>query len=241
MNGRGGRGFAQLREAFSAATLRAIIGLREAGHVFLARVATPEGGEPVDTTGGADVFVHVLDALTDLPVVGRLFIPANMLWRKPARDETVMVVEGRDAGAPGAPYVLHGDAGAASAVPPWFGTKSGLHTTGPVVVQSADNDVEVECPGGHNVKLGASATKKVNREGDSIEPGTLTATAGTPVAAGPATMVPVLLTYAPPVGPPQVITLNITGVGLAVVVVPPGRITLGGRTGPGSNKVRAED
>lgn len=221
--GRGGRGFAQLREVFSAATLRAIMGLREVGQVFLARVGTPEGGEPVDTTGGADVFVQVVDVLTELPVVGRLFIPANMLWRKPARDETVMVVEWRDAGAPGGPYVLHGDAGAASAVPSWFGTKSGLHTTGPVVVQSADNGVEVVPGGSGVVKLGsAAASKAVNRTGDPVVCGTLIFTPNAGLA-------PAVLTFIPPGGvvPP--------------VTPPMVAIPLSGRTGTGSSKVKAED
>ena len=241
--GRGGRGYAALREVLSAATLRAIMGLREAGQVFLARVGTTEAGEAVDTTGGADVLVHVLDALTDLPVLGRLFIPANMLWRKPAAGESVMVLEGREAGgAPGAPYVLHGDAGATDAVPPWFGTKSGLYTDGPVVVQSANGNVEVVRGSGGKVKLGAAgATKQVNRRGDPIEPGTLSVGIGTPVAAGPATTVPVTITYTPPTGPASTIVLNFTGVGLAIAPVGGTSITLGGRTAGGSENVLAED
>lgn len=218
-----GRGFTQLREMLSAATLRAIMGMTAAGQVFLARVGAPEGGEPVDTTGGADVFVHVLDALTELPVVGRLFIPANMLWRKPRADESVMVVEGRGAGAPGAPYVLHGDAGAASAVPSWFGTKSGLHTSGPVVVQSADDGVEVVPGGSGTVKLGsAGASKAVNRTGDPVDCGTLIFTPNAGLA-------PAVLTFIPPGGvvPP--------------VAPPMVAIPLSGRTGTGSSKVKAED
>lgn len=222
MSGRSGRGYAQLREALSAATLRAILGLREAGQVFLARVGTPTNGEPVDTTGGADVFVQVLDALTELPVLGRLFIPANILWHKPRAGETVMVVEGRGASAPGAPYVLHGDAGGASAVPPWFATKSGIYSPGVVVVQSSDGDVEVECPGGSHVKLGASATKGVNRQGDTTDNGTLLFTPNVGMA-------PAVLVFVPPGG-------------VVPVVVPPTvAIPLSGITGPGSAKIKAED
>jgi hypothetical protein len=145
-----------------------------------------------------------------------------MLWRKPARDETVMVVEGREAGAPGAPYVLHGDAGSSSAVPPWFGTKSGLYAPGVVVVQSSDGDVEVEAPSGSKVKLGAGATKGVNRHGDPTEGGTLLFTPNVGTA-------PAVLVFIPPGG-------------VVPVVTPPTiAIPLSGRTGPGSVKVKAED
>ena len=63
--GRGGRGYAALREVLSAATLRAIMGLREAGQVFLARVGTTEAGEAVDTTGGADVLVQARELFVE--------------------------------------------------------------------------------------------------------------------------------------------------------------------------------
>lgn len=72
------------------------------------------------------------------------------------------------------------------------------------------------------INLGGNATKKVNREGDSVEGGTLVFTPN--VGATPAVLV-----FVPP------------GVAVPPVSPPTIAITLTGRTGPGSNKVRAED
>jgi hypothetical protein len=74
-----------------------------------------------------------------------------------------------------------------------------------------------------SIKLGAAATKKVNREGDIVNMGTL-AFAFTPGSAAA-----LAITYTPPGGSPVVLS---TG---------SGTLTLVGRTGPGSDKVRAED
>lgn len=79
--------------------------------------------------------------------------------------------------------------------------------------------IVVEAP---EIRLGVNATKKVNREGDSVDCGTLvfTPNAGTTAA---------VLAYYPP------------GVTVPPAVPPVVNIPLSGRTGPGSNKVRAED
>lgn len=233
-------GMENLRGVFSAGHLRALMGVRDAGRVALARVRNALGGAAVENDG-RDLLVHVVDVLTNLPSLARLHVPANMLWRKPRDGETLTVLTPADINSPGGPVAVYGDAGAANAVPPWLDDKSGLYADETVRVESRSNDVEVHVADGHKVKLGAGATKGVNRQGDAIEPGTLSVTTGPPVVAGPVTTTPVLITYTPPVGPAQVITLNIAGPGVSVVVVPPNNITLGGRTGPGSVKVKAED
>lgn len=233
-------GMENLRSVLGAGHLRTLLGIRDTGRIALAKARNALGGALVENDG-RDLLLHVNDVLTGLPALARLHVPMNMLWRKPRTDETVTVLTPADINSPGGPVAVYGDAGAANAVPPWLDDKSGLYADETVRVESRSHDVEVHVADGHQVKLGAGATKGVNREGDPIEPGTLTVTAGAPVPAGPATTVPLLLTYAPPTGPTQVITISITGVGLAVVVAPPGRITFGGRTGAGSNKVRAED
>ena len=78
----------------------------------------------------------------------------------------------------------------------------------------------IEAP---SIKLGAAATKKVNREGDAVDMGTLT------FAFTPGSAAALSITYTPPGGAPVVLS---TGSGTLALV---------GRTGPGSNKVRAED
>jgi hypothetical protein len=79
--------------------------------------------------------------------------------------------------------------------------------------------VVVEAP---EIRLGANATKKVNREGDTVDCGTLVFTPNVGMA-------PAVLVYAPP------------GTAVPPAVPPAVNIPLVGRTGPGSNKVRAED
>jgi hypothetical protein len=236
----GGRGAESLRDAFSAANLRKVLGLTDTGRALLARVEALRNETPVEHDG-RDVLVRVVDVLAGLPMVARLHVPMNLLWRKPRAGETLAVVVPADANAPGGPIALYGDAGGSGAVPPWFDDKAGLYVAETVRVESSAGDVEVEVTGGRQVKLGAAATKRVNREGDALEPGTLSVTTGPPVTVGPITTTPVLFTYTPPTGAPQVVTLAIAGAGVTVTVTPPTSITLGGRTGPGSSKVRAED
>jgi hypothetical protein len=108
-----------------------------------------------------------------------------------------------------------------------------------VVLRMLTNQIVAEAA---TILLGAGATKGVNRQGDSIEPGTLTVTMGVPAANTPVlgtNTVPVIFTYTPPDGAPSVGTLTFVGVGLTIA----GSVnfTLGGRTGAGSSKVRAVD
>lgn len=87
-----------------------------------------------------------------------------------------------------------------------------------------------------SILLGASATKGVNRVGDPIVPGTFAVTA---TSSGAPPVTTLTITYTPPGGSPEMIV--ITGLLGAGTVTPPGLITLGGQTGTGSSKVKAED
>lgn len=85
------------------------------------------------------------------------------------------------------------------------------------------------------IKLGANATKKVNREGDPIRPGSLT------VAANATTLT---ITYtAPDGGGSSSASIGIAGGAMAPAAFVSGTttLTLGGKTGAGSSKVLAED
>lgn len=96
------------------------------------------------------------------------------------------------------------------------------------VVQLLTSRIVVEAP---EIRLGASATKKVNREGDAIRPGTLNVTA---------TATQLSITYTPPDGgTPQVAQVTLGG--MATFTPMNTTLTLGGKTGAGSSKVRAED
>lgn len=90
------------------------------------------------------------------------------------------------------------------------------------VVRLLTGSVIVEAP---EIRLGASATKRVNREGDSVDCGTL---AFTFTGGSAATL---SITYTPPSGMGSPTVLG-TGSGTISIV---------GKTGTGSSKVRAED
>lgn len=162
---RGSRGAEALRDAFSAANLRAMMGIVDTGRVLLGRLAASRG-EPLVEHDGKDLLVRVVDVLTNHPLLARLHVPANILFRKPRAGETMAVVVPANLNQPGGPVALYGDAGGDGAVPPWFDTKSGLYAPETVRVESKDGAVEVEAAG--QVKLGASATKKVARETDTV-------------------------------------------------------------------------
>lgn len=222
-----GGGLDALRTAFSAANLRAVMNIVDRGRVVLARIQTTSG-EVVDAVGGADVLVRVVDVLHELPMLARLHVPMNILWRKPVAGETCTVVVPADANSPGGPTALYGDAGASGSVPSWFtdGTAAGLYAPETVRVESKNGDAVVEAlASGKKVLLGAAATKGVMREGDPLDCGTIqfTFTPGSAAA--------LAIIYTPPagMGSPQSLP---TGSGTITVV---------GKNRTGSTTVKAKD
>jgi hypothetical protein len=135
---------ASLREALSGAAIRAAAAVRDVGEIILAKVQADDGGDHLDTGDDIDVWVSAKDALTDHPLVARLFIPLNLLWATPDADESAMYLRAGDSGGPGAGYLLYGDAG--SAIPDWIREKVGLWHRKPLRVESTEEDVEVLAP-----------------------------------------------------------------------------------------------
>ena len=166
-----------LREVLTGAVLRSIAGIRDAGELLLARFENIDGGDHVDTTGDKDVWVHVRDVLRGVPMIGRLFIPAGILFNLPAADETCMVARAKETGGPGAPYVLHGDGGDPQSFPSWIASKAGLFTRKVLRLESAGDAVEIQSAGSADVVLNGG-DKKVARVTDRVRVGMLTATAG---------------------------------------------------------------
>lgn len=89
------------------------------------------------------------------------------------------------------------------------------------VVRLLTARIDIEAP---EIRLGEGATKKVNREGDAVDCGTLT------FAFTPGSAAALAITYTPPGGGAPVSLPSGTG-----------DIPLVGRTGAGSSKVRAGD
>lgn len=158
-----------LREALTGATLRAVIGVRDAGEAFLARVGNIDGGPVTDTDGSNDVWVHATDELTGQAYLARLFLPGNVLFALPQDGDTCVVIKPRDANGPGMSYLLHGDGGDTQRFPSWIASKIGLYVRKILRLESATDDVEVECPSGHAIKLGAAATRGVARMSDTVD------------------------------------------------------------------------
>lgn len=221
-NRRGEAGLDLLREALGAANLRALMGVVDVGRVTLAQVRALRGAA-VTVHDGRDLLVRVVDVLTELPMMARLHVPANILWRRPRAGESMAVVTPANINGPGGPVALYGDGGAVGAVPPWLADdKSGIYAPETVRVESKEGDVEVHVADGHTVKLGAGATKSVTRQGDTVDCGTLVFTPNVGTA-------PAVLAWVAPGGtvPP------LTGPMVAIPIT--------GRVGPGSAKVKAED
>ena len=165
------------------------------------------GTNHVTITPGQDVDLHVTTA-EGYPLTARLGAQGGV-WRVPAiGEECLVLADAADWDTPGAPvaYCRH-------RLPP-----ASLTATRAVV----------EIPTGGELYVGDGATQAAAREGDAIDPGTLT------VAAVGAT---ITLTYTPPDGAPQVITLTLTG---ATAAVAGGPFTLGGVIDAGSEKVKIE-
>lgn len=113
-----------LRGMLTGPVIRAIAGIKDLGELILAYVGNPENGPVAEIASDmSDVYVHVIDAMSDLPIIGRLFSPGNIFWRLPKDGDSCMVLRGQDAHGPGVPYVLHGDGATAgtAAVPSWLG------------------------------------------------------------------------------------------------------------------------
>lgn len=152
-------------------------------------------------------------------ITARLFASGSV-WRLPPIGDECLVI---------APEGEFASIGAASVLWPLRAPPSNASATRTVVDIPADG-----------LLLGNEATKGVNREGDPIEPGTiaLTVVPSSPTGTGGT----ITLTYAPPDGAPQ--SMSIALVGVLTMTTPPGTpasITLGGRTGIGSATVKAQD
>lgn len=177
------------------------------------------GTDHLTITPGRDVDVHVTTS-AGFPLTARLFAPAGVWALPPIGDECLVVAESGDWGTNGAPVCL------------W------KHRLPPVHLTTTNAVVEVPSGG---LLVGDGATKAAARTDDPIVPGSLAFVPGAPLPNTPATgltTVPVVITYTPPGGSPTVLTLTVVGIGIAITGG--GSITLGGKVGAGSEKVRIE-
>lgn len=229
--------YASLREAFSGPAIRALIGLKDTGENFLARVKDAAGGLHYDTEGDQDAWIHYIDELSGYSGIARLHVPGNILFSLPDEDDTGLVVRPAEVNAPGVSYLLHGDVGKKERFPSWFATKVGLFAKKILRLESYENDVEIECGSGKKIKLGTNAEKGVARVGDRVRtPFSLTIAN----LAGAAT---VTIGWTDADGAPQALAMGFTGSatlnGQPAAAAQP--MTFRGEIDLGSEKILAED
>jgi len=181
------------------------------------------GTQHVVVTAGQDVELHVTTS-DGFELTARLAAPGGV-WRVPAIGEEVMLfAPAGDWRAPGGPVAV-----AKHREPP-----SSLTATRAVV----------EVPSG-GLLIGNGATKAAARTDDPILPGTVTVAPQDPLPNAPSAglvTVPVLVTYTAPDEAPVVCgTLAFVATAVAALAIT-GSVTinLGGKVGPGSDKVRIE-
>jgi hypothetical protein len=167
-----------LREALSGAVIGALSGVKDVGEMALVKILNLAGGDHLETSGDADVFVHYEDALSGHAGIARLFIPGNVLFALPDENDTAMIGTGVGMNGPGGPYIFHGDAGDASRVPSWLRTKIGLFTKKILRLESKENKVEITANNGTSDVVLNEGTLRVAREMDTLDVCTITGQAG---------------------------------------------------------------
>lgn len=157
-----------LRSLLTGHALRAAMGIRDVGELLIAVFAAEDDHPLVEHDEGRDIIATVRDVVSRALETATLFVPSNILWRKPRDGDQAIVLKPRDAGAtPGAPVALYGLAGDADAVPPWIDSAAGIYAPETVRVHSSGAGVVAE---GTSVKLGENATRGVARLNDTVGP-----------------------------------------------------------------------
>jgi len=115
-------------DLMSGPALREIINLKRVGEVVRAVIGDGNSAGVDVASDKKDVWVTFTDILTGMQDIGRLFIPAGILWRAPSTNDAAHVVRGRKMRAPGGPLVMpDGGNGATAIVPDWFPDEAGLY------------------------------------------------------------------------------------------------------------------
>lgn len=157
-----------IRQLFTSATLRTIMNLPRVAAdillVFAGKTNSPSSTPPYRVGKNRhDVLVDFLDTLRGVTGIGRLYIPANILWKAPKNNDSGMVIKPSEADGPGVPYVLIGDSDVAQSVPSWFETDhGGISAKETVHLESLENDVVVQANVRNNLNL---PRMQLNKEG----------------------------------------------------------------------------
>lgn len=155
--------FSALKELFSGPTLRALVGLVDVGSAFVAVIKDAAGGDPNKVhSQKRNAWTSFNDALSKHPGLGRLFVPAGILFRKPKQGETAHVLRGRKMNAPGSALVIpDGSDGATdNFLPSWFADDVGVCSDQVVHVESKKDKVVITANSG-----GTACSVTLNKDG----------------------------------------------------------------------------
>ncbi len=191
-------GGVDLRQMFTGATLKRIIGLPSLmSDIIFGTVKNPSGGNVSSIAKDrSDVYVAFVDVISGIPGIGRLFAPGSAFWRLPRTGDSITVLKHSDADGPGVPYVLHGDGGSADAVPKWLSSgDSGtfvnenwhVEAAGDIIIKSAsgagsvsgnDSDLTTKIQLGQDGSIIITGGVGTNVEINSIGGGNIVLNAG---------------------------------------------------------------
>jgi hypothetical protein len=158
----------QLRGVFNGAMLRTVAGIVDVGEAVLAFFGDPDGGDHVAIADDkSDVWVRGQDASQDPPTragAARLFIPMNMLFRLPKKDESYLKVRGANADGPGKPYAFYGDCGAQNQVPDWLDSDNAGIKCPETLHLESEKDVTLTAGSGRTVAANGDGFSGFNTE-----------------------------------------------------------------------------
>jgi len=154
-----------LSQVLTGAYIRTIAGIRDLGEIIAAYVTHPEGGSVTTIAPDrSDIYVKIIDAISDAPIIGRLFTPLNIMFRLPLNNDNVMVARGQDTHGPGASLVMHGMGGTANTVPPWLdANNSGIYLSEGFLIESTKDKIIIT-----SNSSGTPATVTLNKDGSIV-------------------------------------------------------------------------
>jgi len=154
-----------LSQVLTGSYIRTIAGIRDLGELIAAYVGHPEGGTVATVAPDrSDIYVKIIDAISDAPIIGRLFTPLNIMFRLPLNNDNVMIARGQDTHGPGAPLVLHGMGGMANIVPPWLdANNSGIYLSEGFHIESTKDKIIIT-----SNSSGTPATVTLNKDGTIV-------------------------------------------------------------------------
>ncbi len=145
-----------MRDLLNGPVLRQIIGLVDMGEVILANIGSSTGGAVNAQQQRRDIFTHAVESLTDIPLLGRLFVPAGIVFRRPKTGETAHVIRARDVQGSGAALVVPdgSDGDTDDYLPDWLDDDNcGIYATEEAVhVESKNREVFINA-GGAQIRI----------------------------------------------------------------------------------------